>query len=96
MRVCIDIKVEGGPGPETGIGAINKILKIAEPILLGISAEASQVIVKLIHSEGEVALMRKAGQGFSERPRKKGIRSSPHVALNSLSQPTLTEPLRVQ
>ena len=96
MRVWIDIIVEGAPGPETGEGEINNILQIPELILQEIFAEASQVIVKLIRSEGEGAVMGEAGQGVSERPRRERIQSYPHGAQNSLSQPTPTEPLPVQ
>ena len=44
--------MEGAPGPETGGGEINNILLNPEFIPQEISAEASQVIVKLIRSGG--------------------------------------------
>ena len=70
--------MEGVPGPETGGGEINNILLNPESIPQEISAEASQVIVKLIRSGGEGTLMGEADRGVCRTKRIARIRKSLH------------------
>ena len=88
--------MKGAPGPETGGGETNNILLNPESIPQEISAEASQVIVKLIRSGGEGTLLGEADQGASKRPRIARIRRSLHGVQSGLSKLTLSEPSLVR